>query len=805
VRILSTINWWASGDGMASHSAFPRALTSFVGRAAEIDRLRELLGRHRLVTVTGPGGVGKTRVVAELADRTGMHISLVELAAVQDPDQVPGTVADRLGCRQWPGQSVVTSIIALLASDPRLLVLDNCEQVVGAVAVLCSELLSASDDVRILATSREPLGVAGEARLRLRPLATQPPDTPHHAPSPGVALFADRARLADPAFRLTADSAPVVARIVDRVDGLPLAIELAAARCESLGLAPLLHRLDEPLAVLTSGSRTAPPRQRSLRATVEWSYELLDATEQQVLRRVSVFPGPFALAAAEAVADAQAAVPRLVDCSLLVPPADFPDGTPRYLMLDSVRAFAREQLGEAAEWHGAMTALVSYATSAASDAATGIGTAGREAAAARWFDIEHVLLSRALSWAQERDRDAALRLAIAMAGWWQLRGRAPSGYPLLRSIVAEHADRDDGWFSAHIWLGRLAHSSADWPAALHHFDLVHDGLASRPPTPRLVDGLTGRSGTLRNMGRLAEANAAAEAALELAGRLDYPEGRAQALIQLSLAASYADDQEAATRWAAEAARIDAAGLPDRVRRRVAIALTIVQTDSGQLRDARRTCADGLESARQAGDVDMQADFLYFTTHIALRAEQFELAGAPIRESLELTAQSGDRLRLLGCLDDCARLCAGTGRWAQALTLWAAHAAHQAALGMPEVPQDASARAEPLRHARARLGRDDARAAERRGRLMSLDAAAQFAGLLASPEPDALEAAIPVRLSPRERELLTLVARGRTDAQIAEDLVISVRTVRSHLDRIRDKTGSRRRADLTRLALGLGLI
>jgi predicted ATPase/DNA-binding CsgD family transcriptional regulator len=804
-------------DARPETRGFPRALTSFLGRADDVDRLTRLLSGHRLVTVTGPGGVGKTRLAAEvtqhLPERFGDRVWLVELAAVPAAGQVPAAAAARLGAPPRAGRSVTQSVADMLAGEPSLLVLDNCEHVVAGVAEFCSNLLPRCDDLVILATSREPIGVAGEARMRLRPLAAGHPETPGTGEAGGVALFADRARLLDPAFELTAGSAALVSQIVARLDGLPLAIELAAARAESLGLTQLHAHLSEPLQVLTRGSRTAPARHRSLWAMADWSYQLLSEPLRRSFRRLAIFPGPFTLEAAETVAGSQAesAVPGLVDSSLLTPPRDGPDGRARYLMLSTLRAFALGQLDESGERDDAAAAMAAYAVAAASAAATGFRTAGGEVAAAGQLDAEDALVSQALSWALEHDAATALRLAVALSPWWQLRGRALTGYPLLNHALQPHArqphaSRDGSWAAAQKWLGRLAHSTGAYQPALAHFSALCTSLPADSPSRDLVDGLAGKSGSLRNLGRLADARDVARTALAAAQQLRYAEGEALALTQLSLVAGYADEAATAIRWADQAAQIDATRLPDKVARRVELILTVALTDCGDLDSARETCAQGLESARAAGDVTMQADFLYFTTHIALRAGQLDDAGAHIRESLRLTAQSGDWIRVLDCLDDCAQLCAATGRPAEALTLWAAHSARVAAPGTPALPQDTRRREGPWRRASERLGPAAAAAAERRGARMSLPAAAQFADMMAGPGPaPAGHPAGPVRLTPREGELLTLVAHGHTDAQIAEELFISLRTVRSHLDRIRDKTGSRRRADLTRLALRAGLV
>ena len=327
---------------------FPAALTSFIGRAAAVREVAGLLEQHRLVTVTGPGGAGKTRLSGEVAGRVAGRFAdgvwLAELALVRDPAQVPAAVAVALGVREQPGVPAAEAMARVLARQQLLLVLDNCEHVIGAAAELCAGLLLACDDVRVLATSREPLAVAGEARYRLAPLTLPDPgDLADAGASEAVALFADRARSADARFALDQQTGPAAARLVMRLDGMPLAIELAAARVEALGVTQLLDRLDDRFALLTAGDRLAAGRQRSLAATVEWSYQLLDDHERQVFRAVSVFPGPFTLQAAEAVAGEGAgpAVLRLVDCSLLSPPRAGPDGRPRYVMLETLRESPR--------------------------------------------------------------------------------------------------------------------------------------------------------------------------------------------------------------------------------------------------------------------------------------------------------------------------------------------------------------------------------------------------------------------------------------------------------------------------------
>ena len=338
---------------------FPAALASFIGRAGALREVAGLVGECRLVTVTGPGGVGKTRLAGAVAGLVAGRFAdgawLAELAAVRDPAQVAAVVAAALGIPEQPGAPAAGALARVLAGQQLLLVLDNCEHVIGAAAELCAGLLAACDDVRVLATSREPLAVAGEARYRLGPLTLPAPgDGADAAGSEAVALFADRARRADAGFALDGENGPVVARLVARLDGMPLAIELAAARVEALGVAGLLDRIGDRFALLTGGDRLAAGRQRSLAATVAWSYRLLAEDERRVFRAVSVFPAGFTLEGAEAVAgpDASAVVLRLVDCSLLSPPRAGPDGRSRYAMLETLRAYAAGLLAEAGEQDG---------------------------------------------------------------------------------------------------------------------------------------------------------------------------------------------------------------------------------------------------------------------------------------------------------------------------------------------------------------------------------------------------------------------------------------------------------------------
>ena len=777
-----------------------------------MDEVSGLLDQYRLVTVTGPGGSGKTRLAGEVAKRVAGRFAdgvwLAELAAVTDPVLVASVVAAALGVRELPGVSAADALARALGRQQLLLVLDNCEQVIGAAAGLCAALLlHTGDDVRILATSREPLQVGGEARYRLAPLTLpDPDDLADAAGSEAVALFIDRARQADVHFALDEGSAPAVAQLVARLDGMPLAIELAAARVEALGVAQLLERIDHRFGLLVAADRLAASRQRSLAATVEWSYQLLDEQERAVFRAVSVFPGPFTLEAAEVVAGAGAepVVLRLVDCSLLSPPRTGPDGRSRYVMLETLRTYGAGLLAEAGEDAGAAAALAEYAVRVAEEAAEGLQTTTGELAAVRRLDAEDATMRHALAWAMAHDPAARLRLAVALAPWWYLRGRAAGQYPTLREAADCDAMGSDGWCAAQFWLGWTAGFSANLVAALGHFTAVRDAIGDRPPSRVLADALAGRSAALRELGRITEAVDDGRRSLALAREVDYPAGEALALAQLSLATLAADDLRGAVRLARQAEQIPA-DIPGWITRARSYVWTQLLIEAGDLAAAERVCAAGLAQSRDAGSLQNQVGLLPKMAILDLRAGRAQDAAAHLGEGLQVALRAGGGVELINGLDCCGYLCAATGRCSEAITVWAAFVALLRNEGFRDAPADARRRREPLREARQALGSVRARAAEERGAAMSLATAAEYALMLTVPRPQPTTAPGPEHLSAREREMITLVAQGLTDAQIAAQLYISVRTVRSHLDRIRDKTGCRRRTDLTRLALTAGLV
>ena len=798
----------AAGTAAAGVVGFPAVLTSFVGREQAVREVAGLLERYRLVTATGPGGVGKTRLAGEVARRVAGRFAdgslLAELAPVRDPAQVPPAVAVALGVREQPGVPAAGVVVRVLARRQLLVVLDNCEHVIGAAAQLCAGLLQSCDDVRVLATSRERLRIAGEAVYRLAPLPVAGPGDAGMAGAEAVTLFADRARAADAGFALTDQNRGDVERLVGRLDGMPLAIELAAARAEALGV---LESLDGRLGLLAGGDRLAAGRHRSLAAAAEWSYLLLEKEEQRVFRLLSVFPAPFTLEAAEAVAGEGAAEPvlRLVECSLLVPPQPGPDGRPRYAMLDTLRGYGAGLLAQAGEQDQAQGALARYAVRAAGQAAAGLRTVAGTPAAARWLDAEDTIMAYVLGRAVDHDLETAVRLVTALSWWWVLRGRLAGQQSLLRHLAGRAEPGSDGWCGAQFWLAWAAFDAADLPEALQRCAAIVDVIGDRPPSRPLADCLALQSIILSNSGRVPEAAAAGRRALALARELGYPFGQAGAAMGLLIAALYAGDSGDAAELARQAGQIP--DIPRGAARVCGYLLAGALAEVGDLASAGQACAATLAQSREAGDLNSLTAVLPVMAELDLRAGRTTDAAAHLREATQIALDAGAESTIMNVLYGCGYLCAATGRPADAITAWAADEALARQTGFVNADTEARRREDARRQARQVLGPGRARAAEQRGAAMTLAAAAEYVLLLTAPGPPPAAVMGPGqgKLSAREGELVTLVAQGRTDAEIAAQLYISVRTVRSHLDRIRDKTGCRRRADLTRLALSEGLV
>ncbi|MDT5134864.1 MAG: hypothetical protein QOE48_4454 [Mycobacterium sp.] len=421
----------------------PVQLTSFVGRDAELAQLLELLAESRVVTLTGAGGVGKTRlavqVAAKLAAEFNDGVHYVDLAPITDPEVVPVTVARALRLPDQPGRSTMDTLLRFVSDHQMLVVLDNCEHLLDASAELVVALLGAAQGLTVLATSREAIGVAGEVSWRVPSLALA---------DEAIDLFVDRARHARPDFTLTDDNAAVVGEICRRLDGVPLAIELAAARVRALSLAEILDSLHDRFRLLTGGARTAVRRQQTLRASVDWSHALLTEPERVLFRRLAVFLGGFDFDAAQAVAGSGGDVARyqvldqltlLVDKSLVV--ADDSGGRTHYRLLETVRQYAQEKLGESGEADAVRTRHRDHYTAMAAllDAPAGSDYEQRVEQAETEIDN----LRAAFAWSLENsDVELALALASSLQPLWQARGRIREGLAWFDAVLTREVAQD---------------------------------------------------------------------------------------------------------------------------------------------------------------------------------------------------------------------------------------------------------------------------------------------------------------------------------------------------------------------------
>ena len=414
----------------------PLGLTNFFGREVEIARLSALLADHRLVTLSGPGGVGKTRLSLQVAERALGDFSggvwLVELAALSDPRLIPQQVAATLGLRTEPARPIVDTLAGFLRDQQLLIVLDNCEHLLDGGARLADHLLRTCAWLRILATSREPLGITGEAVFHVPSLPFPNPDNlpplEQFDAYTAVSLFVDRAGLVRPEYQVTDQNGASVARICQRLDGIPLAIELAAARLNILTTAELANRLDDAFSLLTGGSRSALPRQQTLRATLDWSYRLLSADQRRLLQRLSVFAGGWTLLAAEAVCSGAGLEPSAVLGELtslvaksMVIAERRPGVETRFYLLETMRQYAQEKLqaaGESARWQ---TRHRDYFLALTEDHVSKVKR-GEQPALIQNLTAEQDNLRQALQWAfgDEGEGEAAPRLVLAaFSGPWQ--------------------------------------------------------------------------------------------------------------------------------------------------------------------------------------------------------------------------------------------------------------------------------------------------------------------------------------------------------------------------------------------------
>ena len=752
----------------------PLELTTFVDRRRELAEAKNLLSSARLVTLTGIGGVGKTRLA--LRAMSGVRrefidgVWLVELADVADPSLVVDVVASTLGLRDDPARPLRTVVVEFLSARKSLLVLDNCEQLVAAVAELVEVWLRECSNVRILVTSREPLNVAGEAVLRVPPLEVpepgREPSVGGLACSDAVTLFVDRATAAVPGFELGEDNKIAVARICARLDGLPLAIELAAARMRTMSPEQILARLDDRYALLTRASRSAPTRQQTLRWCIDWSYELCSPSERQLWARLSAFAGGFELDTVEGVCGADLAtedlldvLSSLVDKSIVI--RDEADGVVRLRMLETVRDYGRQRLGESGEEQRLRRRHRDWFQQLAL-AAEAEWISDRQLYWMARLVREQANLRDALEYCLSEDTEeaaaAGLRTATALFMFWYFRGlygecrrwidrllNHPAGQAVPERVKALHA----GAVMA-VMQGDVSAGAA----------LVEEGraLAEQTATPMNQSLIAYADGVVAMFrGDLESAASSLEHAVALLGsmrqRFPYAAGLyAAALFVLGSVRALAGDTERATECHRQL-------------------ISITETSGESLFRSIALWGLGTAAWRQ-GDVSRAIGLLEDALRVNRRMRSLFVVTLVLEVLAWAVGSDGDAER--------------------AAVLMGAAEERQRSIGNPtSILPILSYHDDCERITRSALGAREFDAAVRKGRAMRMDEAVAYVlGEQPTPPPSPFSS-----LTRRERQVADLIAQGLTNKQIAAKLVISQRTVDGHVEHILTKLGFTSRAQI----------
>jgi predicted ATPase/transcriptional regulator with XRE-family HTH domain len=629
-----TIGPWAS----AGNANLPPALTSFVGRAAELDQIAALVCDHRLVTLTGAGGVGKTQTACHvgraLSDAYGTAIAFASLASIGDPSLVVTAIASALGVKEVPRHEPLATVIAFLKNKTLLLILDNCEHVIAQAAGVTESLLAGCPCVRILATSREPLRTAGEYAYRLPSLNVKD----------AIALFADRACAANNNFAITDDDAPIVAELCRRLDGIPLAVELAAARVSLLSLKALAEKLDDRFRILTGGERTALPRLQTMRATIDWSYDLLAAPEQLLFERLSVFAGGCALAAATAVcaggdvseADVFGLLSALVNKSLVVP--DLDGNEPRYRLLESFRQYARERLAMRGEER---TTAHRHAFACLELAQAIHRMKGSRLERERRALPEADNFRAALRWALAARGDILLGQRIAS----ELRGASlvftnTEGQRWI-AVALELVDGQTPTSlvaALRLAMGYIANTLREYKLeltsgqeALVHYHLLGD-------TVGIAQSQAFVSRALLCLGRRAEAQALLDEALPGARGLAGRDRLALAMILRLIALATEGDAIAARPYIAEAIQIIESLGEKALAAAALIDLSVCEFDAGNLEQALRHVSEALAAARICERPDVTCLALDMMSVYLIGLARYEEAKKSAREALDIACE-----------------------------------------------------------------------------------------------------------------------------------------------------------------------
>jgi predicted ATPase/DNA-binding CsgD family transcriptional regulator len=806
-------------------SNLPAQVSSFIGREAELAEARTLVGESRLVTLSGAGGAGKTRlglqVAAGLADETGDGVWFADLAPLADPDLVAVTVADALEVRQEPGRPVADTVIEAVGSRSLLVLLDNCEHVLDACAKLADALLRGCPNVSLLATSREPLGIDGEHVYRVPSMRTPADGDDAEAirACEAVRLLEDRAAAHGVTLAWDQETASVIGRVCRRLDGIPLAVELAAARLRVIPVTELEARLDQRFAILTGGSRVAPRRQQTLRAMVDWSWELLTGAEQAVLAALSVFAGGFGLAAAEAVAAGEEVpseevalhLAALVDKSL-VQFGDTGTGPDRYRLLETVRQYAAAQLD----------ALGPAAADAARAAHRDYYLALAEAAApqligpdqAEWLDrldAELGNLRAAIAFSQAQpDPEPGLRLAASLNLYWRARGHAAEGAAALQALLGAAGAQEATLPRARALLaaaGLLDKTGGHATAG----DYCQEGLviARAAGEERLIaELLYMRALVLLRQGQPGAARPMIEQGLGLGRRLGEPYLTGCLLWTRSYARAREGDHAGAARDVAEALRLfRQAG--DRLQVGATLGnLGYYELSAGDLDAARGHLAESLDIARA---LNARSDIVYGTVNLGL-AEYLggspDAAEALFAESLDLARRMGMKASTAYALIGLALAGRRGGAPGWSARLHGAADQILADLGETVDPLEARLAGLDRQRLRAAMGEEAFDAEYAAGRTLDVAqvlTALNRTGTAAAPVRVAASGEAASVLTPRELDVLKLVAQGLSNQDIARRLVLSEHTVHRHLANILRRLGLSSRAAAAAWGVRAGLV
>jgi len=742
-------------------------LTEFVGRRAELAQVRDALARARLVTLTGPGGIGKTRLALQVAAGAGRAfrdgVWLAELTGLRDPGLLVAEVARSLGLSDKSARWAVASLADYLQARQLLLVLDGCEHLADACAVMADVLLRGCPELRIIATSRHVLGVAGEVTVAVPPMTVPAEDSPNGPEDllgyEAVRLFAERGAAVLPGFAVDEDNAAAVVRVCRELDGIPLAVELAAVRLRSLSPGQILDRLDARFQLLSGGGPAGQPHHRTLQAALAWSYELLADGEQAMWRRVSVFAGSFDLDAAEAVcavgrlAAGQIAdlIDALVAKSILLREGQ---GTARYRLLDTIREFGLARLrGLGNERRLRRRHRAYYAALAARKEAFGPGRAEWIAA----LDTDHENLRAALRFCLSDPAEAAAGAQIACDLWryWEAHGHLTEGRRILAALLDQLGPASPARPRTLWTAGFLAQFQGDIPAARRLLEASLSAARQAGDVNAEAWALSFLGWDVYYDGDAERGHALARTALRLHHEAGDHRGVVMALMQIGYIHLCAGETEPAADWFT----------------RCAAACTA------------------------SGNAWYHAYTRWGLAVVAVLRGDHEGAGPLACVALRGIRGMDDAMGVVLCLDALAWIAAAGHEAVRAVTLTAAAEGAWAAIPATPAGPLRAHHDEALRVARAALPGAEYRAAFAQGSEMDPAESVAFAlGEQAQPRPDARRAG-PGQLTRREGEVAALVARGQSNGQIAASLVISVRTVETHVQHIMDKLGYSTRAQI----------